>query len=70
MSEDHCFANRAKCAPPRAPLIYLRLSEDDVALLHKLEERRESARAAEKSGQPSMMVPMGRSAYADPLWTF
>ena len=58
------------CPAPSSAHIYLRLSEDDVALLHKLEERRESARAAEKSGQPSMMVPMGRSAYADPLWTF
>ena len=49
----------------------IRLSDDDVALLKRLEARRESARAAEKSrGQPSLMVPMGRSAYADPLWSY
>ena len=41
-----------------------------MALLKRLEEKRESARKNEKSGQPSLMVPMGRSAYADPLWTF
>ena len=50
--------------------IWLRLSDADVALLKRLEEKRESARKNEKSGQPSLMVPMGRSAYADPLWTF